>query len=66
MNLLWLHISKLLPAVDIEYENRFRYYDSDEHGSPEQKGKLVRKFWELPSGPVRNLIAEIENAGGIV
>lgn len=68
LNLLGLHSSRLLRGVETEHENKFHYFDSDDptFGGAEQIAKRVRKFWNLPAGPVDNLIAEIENAGGIV
>jgi Zn-dependent peptidase ImmA (M78 family)/DNA-binding XRE family transcriptional regulator len=65
LNILRLHISKLLRGVDTEHENDFYYLDSDEY-KPEQVARLIRKYWKIPSGPIANLIAEIENAGAVV
>lgn len=68
LNLLGLHTSRLLRGVETERENRFYYFDSDDptFGGPDQIAKRIRKLWNLPSGPIDNLISEIENAGGIV
>lgn len=66
MNLLRMQISRMLRGVEIEPVTYFDRRDIDEHDSPEAIAALVRAGWRLPLGPIANLIAAIESAGGIV
>ena len=66
LNILRLHITRLLRAVQIESQFEFKLYDVDEDGGPERIAKLVRRDWAIKPGPVSNLISAIERAGGIV
>ena len=66
INVLRIQIAELLRGVDIEVENRFQRMDVDEFESPERVARLVRRSWGLPLGPIENLVAALESAGGIV
>jgi Zn-dependent peptidase ImmA (M78 family)/DNA-binding XRE family transcriptional regulator len=61
-----LEVANLLRAVEIETENRFHRMDMVEYESPELIAQLLRRSWGLPLGPIQNLTAAIENAGGII
>lgn len=65
LNVLRLHVSKLMRGVDTEHENYFYNLDRDEY-KPEEAARLIRQYWKIPAGPIVNLVAEIENAGAIV
>jgi Zn-dependent peptidase ImmA (M78 family)/DNA-binding XRE family transcriptional regulator len=66
-NILRLIVSTLLRGVDIEKSQNFPQYDIEEfNGDIERIAELVRASWKLPSGPIRDLVGVIENAGGIV
>lgn len=61
-----LHVTKLLRSVDIG-ENNFPYYDVDEfEGRVDEIADSVRSAWQIPDGPIKNIIATIENSGGLV
>jgi Zn-dependent peptidase ImmA (M78 family)/transcriptional regulator with XRE-family HTH domain len=66
INVIRMHLTRLLAAVDIDRRNEFARLDVDEYESPEAIAKIVRASWRLPSGPVRSLVSAVENAGGIV
>ena len=66
INVLRLHLSRLLRAVEVEPGCKLVRFDVDEYGSPEAVARLTRQMWHLPLGPVRNLVSAIENAGGVV
>lgn len=65
INFLRIGISRLLRNVEMP-EHRFEPLDIDEYGPPGKIAQLVRTQWQLPYGPVRNLVGAIEAAGGIV
>lgn len=61
------HIARLLRATDLDKRCRFRKFDSKEYrGRIEEIAQLVRSMWNIPSGPLPDLIRLIEDAGGIV
>lgn len=53
---------------EIEFDKpvKFPQFDVKEIGSIERIADLVRATWNLPMGPIQNLIESIEDAGGIV
>ena len=61
-----LHIERLLEASDYDYDTPFPYYPVEELGDPVQIARTVRAAFELPPGPVFDITAAIERAGGIV
>ncbi len=65
INVLRIGITRLLRNVD-ELPLRFECMDIDEFESPEEIARLVRASWQIPYGPVRNLVAVVEAAGGVV
>lgn len=58
---------KLLDGLDINAQRSFHTMDPDEYGgSPIAVARALRSSWRLPDGPIPNLTALIESAGGIV
>lgn len=53
---------ELLPAQTTDFPR----YDVPEYGTPEEVAELVRRSLRIPAGPIKNLVAMIERAGGIV
>jgi Zn-dependent peptidase ImmA (M78 family)/DNA-binding XRE family transcriptional regulator len=67
VNLARLHLSRLLDGVHLEHDYTFPQLDLDElEGDIERAAQIVRRAWRLPMGPIRNLTAAVEAAGGIV
>lgn len=67
INVLTLQITRLLRGVDIECDNEFLVLDiGDFDGDAESIAQLVRAKWNLPLGPVNDLIGAIESAGGVI
>ncbi len=66
MNVQRLRARRLLRGVEIDTHTGFPSLDVDEYGSPEESAVALRDHWRLPAGPVRNLTAAVEAAGGIV
>ena len=65
-NVLLMQIRRLLPSVEIECLRSFPTMLLEEYGTPENVARALRGAWKMPSGPVRNLAAQIESAGGII
>jgi len=65
VNVYRMHIERLLRSVELN-ESRFSSYDVDEYGGPANIANAIRALWRLPSGPVKNLVRAVEEAGAIV
>jgi Zn-dependent peptidase ImmA (M78 family)/DNA-binding transcriptional regulator YiaG len=65
INLMRIGVSRLLRNAE-QLPCRFEHKDIDEHDSPEVVAQLMRAAWQVPRGPIRDLVGLIENAGGIV
>ncbi len=66
-NIRTMEVQKLLDSAEIRSENEFHRLDiEDFDGDVENIAELVRAQWNLPLGPIKNVIATIESAGGVV
>ncbi len=65
LNIYRMHIERLLRAAEVP-EHRFPKWDIEEIGGPVEAARAMRAQWQLPKGPVENVTAAIEDAGGIV
>lgn len=62
-----VNVHKLLDGLDVEGDRVFHTLDPDEYGgSPVEVARALRTAWRVPEGPIPNLTALIESAGGIV
>jgi Zn-dependent peptidase ImmA (M78 family)/transcriptional regulator with XRE-family HTH domain len=62
-----MNVNKLLDGLEIEGDRTFHTMDPDEYGGdPVAVAKALRAAWRVPDGPISNLTALIESAGGIV
>lgn len=61
-------IEKLLRSVEFSYERKIPFCDieDEKYGSPEIIANSIRKFWELPRGPINNMVDLLESAGIII
>lgn len=66
INVLSMGISRLLRNVSFEPPDAFPQFDIDEYGTPQKAAQALRATWRMPLGPVKNLVALIEDFGGIV
>src|SRR5262249_3700231 len=66
MHALRLHVRWLLHDLEIEPVFTFHSLDPDEFGGPESVAQALRRAWGLPRGPIPDLTAVIEAAGGVV
>lgn len=62
-----INVTHLLNGLDIESDRMFHTLDPDEYGgSAVEVARRLRSAWRVTEGPIRNLTALIESAGGIV
>lgn len=67
VNLLRIQVVRLLRGVELDFTRRFDVLNPGEvDGKPERAAELVRVAWRLPAGPVADVTALIESAGGVV
>jgi Zn-dependent peptidase ImmA (M78 family)/transcriptional regulator with XRE-family HTH domain len=66
VNLLRMQASRLLQQARVTAHYSFHRLDPEKHGGPAGCAKELRRLWQLPSGPVRNVVRTIEAAGGMV
>lgn len=67
MNVRNLNVSRLLNDLDMERDRYFHTLDPDEYGgSPIEVARALRAAWRIPEGPIPNLTALIESAGGVI
>ena len=67
LNVRVMHLRKLLEATDLEPVNKLPRFDADEYDNdPEKIAGLVRRFWQVPDGPIQDVTALVEDAGILV
>ena len=66
VNVKRIQVKQLMKAVDANPIHSFPHLDLDEYPDPSDVARALRSLWQLPPGPVQNLIRAIEDAGGIV
>lgn len=67
MELRRVGVRRMLRDLDIETERMFHTMDPDEYGgSPEAVAEALRAAWRIPAGPISNMTALIESAGGVI
>lgn len=67
INLLRIHLKRLLTFVDVQGRRTLPQLDIDDYGGSAAKvAQAVRAFWNLPEGPIKNLTVTLESAGIIV
>ena len=59
-----IQVKKLLNSISIDHLPIPSYNVED--ATPAEIARMTRVLWQLPRGPVRNLIDVIESAGGII
>jgi len=67
LNVRVMHLRKLLDATDLEPVNKLPRFDAEEYGNDAEKiAGLVRRFWQLPDGPIHDVTGLAEDAGILV
>lgn len=58
------NIAALLRSIEVEH--KVPTFDMDEYHSPSEIARLVRAYWHVPRGPIRDLTQTLESFGVIV
>ncbi len=66
LNFRRIQVKKLVGNLEIETDYSFPELDIDAYEDPEQIAQLVRATWQIPHGPIKNLVYLVEQAGGFV
>ncbi len=66
LNLLRMHVARLMKSFEVATEKSFVRLDIDDYGSPETVAQAMRQHWGIPKGPVPNVTNLIEQAGAII
>lgn len=66
VNILRIQAARLLEFTKISSDYSFYRLDIHKLGSPEEAARRLRQLWQLPTGPVRNVVDCIESAGGVI
>lgn len=67
INIRAMHIRRMLNAVEYAPQLTIPRLDPEDYGGDiERIAGIVRAHWLLPSGPIENLTAAVEKAGGVV
>lgn len=66
INIRTLHIRRLLDAANLKTTLALPSLELEDYGcDPARLAAMVRRLWFLPTGPIRNLVTILENAGCI-
>jgi Zn-dependent peptidase ImmA (M78 family) len=65
-NIRNLHILDLLDQIELTSSVLTVDPDDYKRNGPIEAAKAVRQFWQLPRGPINNLVSVVENAGIII
>lgn len=66
VNLVRIHLKRLLEPLELDEGIGIPELDPDQFGTPAQIARAVRETWNVPRGAIRNLVALIEDVGGVV
>lgn len=67
MELRRVGVRRVVRDLDIDAERIFHTMDPDEYGgSPEAVAQAMRAAWRVAPGPIPNMTALIESAGGVI
>jgi Zn-dependent peptidase ImmA (M78 family) len=61
-----INTRRLLNGLELETDRTFHTLDPDEYNGPEDVARVLRTAWGVADGPIRNLVALLESAGGII
>jgi len=64
LNYNYISLIKLLDSIEVE--SNLPQLDLEEYGDPKNAAKVLRDYWNVPSGPIKNLTTLIESAGVFV
>lgn len=66
LNLRLIHLRRLLENVDLNLSIGIPRLDVEQYASPADIADTVRRYWKMPSGPIKNLTRLLERGGAII
>lgn len=66
VNLLRMRLERLIDGLAVELDRSISRIDLDEVGGPQEAARRLRAAWNVPMGPVNQLVSLVERAGGVV
>ena len=66
VNFLRMQAARLLRYAKVRSAYSFHRLTTADYGGPKKCGQALRQLWQLPTGPIRNVVNSIEAAGGVV
>lgn len=66
LNIRVMQLRRFLDGVEFEASSDLPIMDVEQYGSPERIAETVRRHWQIPGGPVKNLVRLVERAGVVV
>lgn len=66
INELRFETAALLDHADVETDNVFHRLNREDFGGADGAARELRRLWQIPSGPISNVVNYIEGAGGVV
>jgi Zn-dependent peptidase ImmA (M78 family)/transcriptional regulator with XRE-family HTH domain len=66
MHIRNINVNHILNGIEVIGQRQFHTLDIDEFGSPTLVARALRTAWRIPDGPIVNLVALIESAGGVI
>lgn len=66
LNIRLFHMRRFLEEMELNPSLELRRLDVEQYGSPADIADLLRRHWQVPSGPIKNLTRLAERAGIVV
>ena len=67
VNITMIHLSRLSKSIELEDAALIpRLHPDEADTSPEVIAAQIRELWQVPKGPIKDLVGMVEAAGGIV
>ena len=66
LNIRVMQIRRFLESVDFEPTSDLPVMDVEQYGTAEKIAEMVGRHWQVPSGPIKNLMRLVEKAGVVV
>jgi Zn-dependent peptidase ImmA (M78 family)/transcriptional regulator with XRE-family HTH domain len=61
-----INVQRILNGIELIAPRQFHTLDMDEFGGPVPAARALRNAWRLPDGPIVDMVALIESAGGVI
>jgi Zn-dependent peptidase ImmA (M78 family) len=66
VNIKRMEISKLVHKIEIEHKERPAWDTDDFKGGAREIARHLRHYWNIPNGPIKDLVEIVEDAGCVV